>query len=74
MTSYQALQNVNWESLPIEDYRQSFFIKIYCEKLNLSNPFFIQARLGTIFSCIEEVKLYVNSLTILKTQLILRME
>ena len=62
MTSYQVLQNVNWESLPIEDYRHSFFIKIYCEKLNLSNPFFIQARLGTIFSCIEEIKLYINSL------------
>lgn len=62
MTSYQVLQNVNWESLPIDDYRQSFFIKIYCEKLNLSNPFFIQARLGTVFSCIEEIKLYINSL------------
>ncbi|MFA2971846.1 hypothetical protein KWE21_14635 [Acinetobacter pittii] len=62
MTTYQILQNVNWNSLPIDDYRQSFFIKIYCEKLNLTNPFFIQARLGTIFSCIEEIKLYINSL------------
>lgn len=61
MTSYQLLQNINWDKLPTLDYRQDFFIKIYAEKLNLSNPFFIQARLGTVFSCANEIKLYINS-------------
>lgn len=62
MSSYQTLNNINWDNLPIDDFRKSFFIKIYAEKLNLSNPFFIQARIGTVFSCANEISLYLNSL------------
>ncbi|ENX02517.1 hypothetical protein F899_01044 [Acinetobacter sp. CIP 101934] len=52
---------INEKLLGIKDYRATFFIKVYAEKLNLKNPFFLQARLGTPFSIAKEVEMYINS-------------
>lgn len=57
--NYQG--KINEELLGIKDYRSTFFIKVYAEKLNLKNPFFLQARLGTPFSIAKEVAMYINS-------------
>lgn len=52
---------INDEVLGIKDYRSSFFIKVYAEKLDLNNPFFLQSRLGTPFSVAKELDMYINS-------------
>lgn len=61
MASYNSLKVNNSVLTTVNCIREAFFIKTFAEKLNLTHPFFIQARIGTAFTCINEINLYLNS-------------
>lgn len=61
MANYRSISAPSFLLSQSNYLREDFFIKTFAEKLNLTYPFFLQARVGTVFSCIKEIKLYLNS-------------